>query len=149
MIRHIRVLCCMTVLLAATAQAQERSVSEAWDYVAPMRKVAAKFRRRAGVVRLRVVPAIETAFHGVRLSAGAAQMCGRRRAGERAGDVRACAERHRAGDGERAGSGSVSVTLIVFAALILIGRVLGATDHAASRLYAPGHVHLLRPKRKA
>jgi precorrin-4/cobalt-precorrin-4 C11-methyltransferase len=34
-------------------------------------------------------------------------------------------------------------------ALILVGRVLGATDHAESRLYDPGHLHLLRPRRKA
>jgi precorrin-4/cobalt-precorrin-4 C11-methyltransferase len=34
-------------------------------------------------------------------------------------------------------------------ALILVGRVLGATDHADSKLYDPGHVHLLRPRRKA
>ncbi len=44
----------------------------------------------------------------------------------------------------------ISQTVILTrTALILIGRVLGATDHAASRLYDPGHVHLLRPRRKA
>ncbi len=34
-------------------------------------------------------------------------------------------------------------------ALVLVGRVLDPGQHAESRLYDPGHVHLLRPKRKA
>ena len=43
----------------------------------------------------------------------------------------------------------VRAAKITRTALILVGRVLGVTDHAASRLYDPGHVHLLRPRRKA
>jgi len=34
-------------------------------------------------------------------------------------------------------------------ALILVGRVLGDSDFTDSKLYAPDHVHLLRPKREA
>ncbi len=34
-------------------------------------------------------------------------------------------------------------------ALILVGRVLGDADFTDSKLYAPDHVHLLRPKRRA
>jgi precorrin-4/cobalt-precorrin-4 C11-methyltransferase len=34
-------------------------------------------------------------------------------------------------------------------ALILVGRVLGNADFTDSKLYAPDHVHLLRPKRRA
>ena len=34
-------------------------------------------------------------------------------------------------------------------ALILVGRVLDGTDFTDSKLYAPDHVHLLRPKRRA
>jgi precorrin-4/cobalt-precorrin-4 C11-methyltransferase len=34
-------------------------------------------------------------------------------------------------------------------AIILVGRVLNAGDAAESRLYAPSHVHLLRPHRKS
>lgn len=33
-------------------------------------------------------------------------------------------------------------------ALIIVGRVLGANDFAESRLYAPDHHHVLRPRRK-
>ena len=43
----------------------------------------------------------------------------------------------------------VRAAKITRTALILVGRVLGATDHAESRLYDPGHLHLLRPRRKA
>jgi precorrin-4/cobalt-precorrin-4 C11-methyltransferase len=34
-------------------------------------------------------------------------------------------------------------------ALIIVGRVLGANDFAESRLYAPDHHHVLRPRRPA
>ncbi len=34
-------------------------------------------------------------------------------------------------------------------ALMLVGRVLGNADFSVSKLYAPDHVHLLRPKRRA
>jgi precorrin-4/cobalt-precorrin-4 C11-methyltransferase len=34
-------------------------------------------------------------------------------------------------------------------ALIIVGRVLGDADFTDSKLYAPDHVHLLRPKRRA
>jgi precorrin-4/cobalt-precorrin-4 C11-methyltransferase len=33
-------------------------------------------------------------------------------------------------------------------ALILVGRVLAAETFEDSRLYAPDHVHVLRPKRE-
>ena len=34
-------------------------------------------------------------------------------------------------------------------ALILVGRVLADADFTDSKLYAPDHVHVLRPKRRA
>ena len=33
-------------------------------------------------------------------------------------------------------------------AIVLVGRVLDAVEPGESRLYAPTHVHLLRPRRK-
>ena len=43
----------------------------------------------------------------------------------------------------------VRAAKITRTALILVGHVLGARGHAESKLYDPGHVHLLRPKRKS
>ena len=43
----------------------------------------------------------------------------------------------------------VRAAKITRTALILVGRVLDETDFADSRLYDPGHVHVLRPKRRA
>jgi precorrin-4/cobalt-precorrin-4 C11-methyltransferase len=43
----------------------------------------------------------------------------------------------------------VRAAKITRTALILVGRVLGEADFADSRLYDPGHVHVLRPKRRA
>ncbi len=43
----------------------------------------------------------------------------------------------------------VRTAKITRTALILIGRVLGNADFTDSKLYAPDHVHLLRPKRRA
>lgn len=45
--------------------------------------------------------------------------------------------------------GKVREAKITRTALVLVGRVLDARDHAESRLYAPDHVHVLRPRRKA
>jgi precorrin-4/cobalt-precorrin-4 C11-methyltransferase len=41
---------------------------------------------------------------------------------------------------------TVKVAGITRTALILVGRVLGAPEFVDSRLYAPGHHHVLRPK---
>ncbi|MDH3596619.1 MAG: precorrin-4 C(11)-methyltransferase, partial [Rhodospirillales bacterium] len=43
----------------------------------------------------------------------------------------------------------VRAAKITRTALILVGRVLNQSDFADSRLYDPGHVHILRPKRRA
>jgi precorrin-4/cobalt-precorrin-4 C11-methyltransferase len=43
----------------------------------------------------------------------------------------------------------VRAAKITRTALILVGRVLAAEDFTDSKLYDPGHVHLLRPKRQA
>ncbi len=43
----------------------------------------------------------------------------------------------------------VRAAKITRTALILVGRVLDQSDFADSRLYDPGHVHILRPKRRA
>ncbi len=43
----------------------------------------------------------------------------------------------------------VRAAKITRTALILVGRVLGSNDFSDSRLYDPGHVHVLRPKRRA
>jgi precorrin-4/cobalt-precorrin-4 C11-methyltransferase len=43
----------------------------------------------------------------------------------------------------------VRAAKITRTALILVGRVLGETDFIDSKLYDPGHVHVLRPKRSA
>ncbi len=43
----------------------------------------------------------------------------------------------------------VRAAKITRTALILVGRVLDAADFTDSKLYAPDHVHLLRPKRRA
>ncbi len=43
----------------------------------------------------------------------------------------------------------VRTAKITRTALILVGRVLGAADFTDSKLYDPGHVHVLRPKRRA
>ncbi len=43
----------------------------------------------------------------------------------------------------------VRAAKITRTALILVGRVLAAKDFTDSKLYDPGHVHLLRPKRQA
>ncbi len=43
----------------------------------------------------------------------------------------------------------VRAAKITRTALILVGRVLNQADFADSRLYDPGHVHILRPKRRA
>ena len=43
----------------------------------------------------------------------------------------------------------VRAAKITRTALILVGRVLGDPDFADSQLYAPEHVHVLRPKRRA
>ncbi len=43
----------------------------------------------------------------------------------------------------------VRAAKITRTALILVGRVLGDADFSDSKLYAPDHVHLLRPKRRA
>ena len=45
--------------------------------------------------------------------------------------------------------GKVRAAKITRTALILVGRVLGDADFSDSKLYAPDHVHLLRPKRRA
>lgn len=45
--------------------------------------------------------------------------------------------------------GKVREAKITRTALVLVGRVLDASDHAESRLYAPTHVHILRPRCKA
>ncbi len=45
--------------------------------------------------------------------------------------------------------GKVRTARITRTALILVGRVLDAKDHADSKLYDPRHAHILRPKRKA
>ncbi|MGH6947914.1 MAG: precorrin-4 C(11)-methyltransferase [Kiloniellales bacterium] len=42
----------------------------------------------------------------------------------------------------------VRAAKITRTALILVGRVLGAQEFSASKLYDPSHVHLLRPKRR-
>ncbi len=43
----------------------------------------------------------------------------------------------------------VRAAKITRTALILVGRVLDNADFTDSKLYAPDHVHLLRPKRRA
>jgi precorrin-4/cobalt-precorrin-4 C11-methyltransferase len=43
----------------------------------------------------------------------------------------------------------VRAARITRTALILVGRVLDEADFADSRLYDPGHAHILRPKRRA
>ena len=43
----------------------------------------------------------------------------------------------------------VRAAKITRTALILVSRVLAATDFTDSKLYDPGHVHVLRPKRRA
>ncbi len=43
----------------------------------------------------------------------------------------------------------VRAAKITRTALVLVGRVLGNADFTDSKLYAPDHVHLLRPKRRA
>ncbi len=43
----------------------------------------------------------------------------------------------------------VRTAKITRTALIIVGRVLGDADFTDSKLYAPDHVHLLRPKRRA
>ncbi len=43
----------------------------------------------------------------------------------------------------------VRAAKITRTALIIVGRVLGDADFTDSKLYAPDHVHLLRPKRRA
>jgi len=43
----------------------------------------------------------------------------------------------------------VRAAKITRTALILVGRVLDGTDFTDSKLYAPDHVHLLRPRRRA
>ncbi len=43
----------------------------------------------------------------------------------------------------------VRAAKITRTALILVGRVLGDADFTDSKLYAPNHVHLLRPQRRA
>ena len=43
----------------------------------------------------------------------------------------------------------VRAAKITRTALILVGRVLDDSDFSDSKLYAPDHVHLLRPKRRA
>ncbi len=43
----------------------------------------------------------------------------------------------------------VRAAKITRTALILVGRVLASQDFTDSKLYDPGHVHLLRPKRRA
>jgi len=45
--------------------------------------------------------------------------------------------------------GQVRAAKITRTALILLGRVLDSGDFTDSKLYDPGHVHLLRPKRQA
>ncbi len=45
--------------------------------------------------------------------------------------------------------GKVREAKITRTALILVGRVLDDADFTDSKLYAPDHVHLLRPKRRA
>ena len=45
--------------------------------------------------------------------------------------------------------GKVREAKITRTALILVGRVLGDAEFTDSKLYAPDHVHLLRPKRRA
>ncbi len=45
--------------------------------------------------------------------------------------------------------GRVRAAKITRTALILVGRVLGDADFTDSKLYAPDHAHLLRPKRRA
>jgi len=42
----------------------------------------------------------------------------------------------------------VRAAKITRTALIVVGRVLDADDHADSRLYDPDHVHVLRPRRR-
>jgi len=42
----------------------------------------------------------------------------------------------------------VRAAKITRTALIIVGRVLDADDHAESRLYDPDHVHVLRPRRR-
>ena len=44
---------------------------------------------------------------------------------------------------------TVRAAKITRTALILVGRVLDDSDFSDSKLYAPDHVHLLRPKRRA
>ncbi len=44
--------------------------------------------------------------------------------------------------------GKVREAKITRTAIVLVGRVLDAVEAAESRLYAPTHVHLLRPRRK-
>ena len=44
--------------------------------------------------------------------------------------------------------GKVREAKITRTAIVLVGRVLDAGDAAESRLYAPTHAHLLRPRRK-
>lgn len=43
----------------------------------------------------------------------------------------------------------VRATKITRTAIIMVGHVLDGTDFSDSRLYAPDHVHVLRPKRRA
>ena len=43
----------------------------------------------------------------------------------------------------------VRAAKITRTALVLVGPVLGQADFTDSRLYAPDHVHILRPKRRA
>ena len=45
--------------------------------------------------------------------------------------------------------GKVRAAKITRTALILVGRVLDETDFSDSKLYAPDHVHVLRPRRRA
>ena len=45
--------------------------------------------------------------------------------------------------------GKVREAKITRTALILVGRVLGDADFSDSKLYAPDHVHVLRPRRRA
>ncbi len=45
--------------------------------------------------------------------------------------------------------GKVRAAKITRTALILVGRVLGDADFSDSKLYAPDHVHVLRPRRRA
>ena len=46
-------------------------------------------------------------------------------------------------------AGKVRAAKITRTALILVGRALAPEDFADSRLYDPGHAHVLRPKRRA